>query len=491
MAYRLLVWFLRALLAVFFRQIEVVGLEHVPGSGPVIFVGNHPNSLLDPALIVTQQPRRVSFLAKSTLFESRLLRPLLLALGAVPIKRRKDHVDDGSGTIDNTESFGALFELLREGGACGIFPEGISHSGSELAPLRTGAARIALGAAQEQAADGAASSGGTPREAKGPVRIVPCGLNYFRRTRMRSRLLVQFGPPLEVTPRRLEEHARDERAAVRELTDDIDASLRALTLNAPDFETLRTLDTVRRLYTPPLQELTLAQQTELTRRFSNQYEQLLEKPEVQGLYQETARYLAELDALGLQDEQLSRPITAGGWVARLLGHYLLLFVLVPLAVPGLLIHAPALAAAILAGDVLTRRKTVAATTKMLVLGGLVPLAYALVIGGLALGVEPPWNLRLALVAAAVLPLSGWALIRVLERQAGLRRGLWAAFTLFVLRRKVARMRVQRADLARRIQEAVERYVDPSLRRIIPPPERVDEIPPEPPPGSARSPRDDP
>ena len=51
MAYRILAWFLRTVTRVFFRQVEVAGLEHVPKTGAVLFAGNHPNSLIDPILI--------------------------------------------------------------------------------------------------------------------------------------------------------------------------------------------------------------------------------------------------------------------------------------------------------------------------------------------------------------------------------------------------------------------------------------------------------
>jgi glycerol-3-phosphate O-acyltransferase/dihydroxyacetone phosphate acyltransferase len=188
-AYRILAWFLRTITRVFFRQIEVVGLEHVPVDGPVLFAGNHPNSLIDPILIITTCGRKVHFAAKDTLFKGRLMRALLSGLGAVPIKRRHDHdggdaPDPGSAPVDNDAAFTAMFGVLGDGGAIGIFPEGLSHDEAHLARLKTGAARLALGAAQR-----------THRE----ITIVPCGLTFIHPKRFRSRVLVQYGPPLAVT----------------------------------------------------------------------------------------------------------------------------------------------------------------------------------------------------------------------------------------------------------------------------------------------------
>ncbi|MBL8743466.1 MAG: 1-acyl-sn-glycerol-3-phosphate acyltransferase, partial [Myxococcales bacterium] len=127
MAYRILRWFLRLIARAFFRQIEVVGLDNIPvdphtnaPAGGVIFAGNHPNSLLDPVLIITTCGRRVSFAAKDTLFKSRLLKLVLDGLGAVPIARRDDH---GAGKpLDNDKAFEAMFEVLGRGEAIGIFP---------------------------------------------------------------------------------------------------------------------------------------------------------------------------------------------------------------------------------------------------------------------------------------------------------------------------------------------------------------------------------
>jgi glycerol-3-phosphate O-acyltransferase/dihydroxyacetone phosphate acyltransferase len=90
-AYRVLAWFLRLVTRVFFRQIEIAGLENVPTTGPVLFAGNHPNSLIDPILIITTCGRKVHFAAKDSLFKGRIMRALLKGLGAVPVARKDDH----------------------------------------------------------------------------------------------------------------------------------------------------------------------------------------------------------------------------------------------------------------------------------------------------------------------------------------------------------------------------------------------------------------
>jgi len=85
--YRILAWFVRVVTRAFFRQIEVVRLDHIPATGGVLFAGNHPNSLIDPIIIITSCGRKVHFAAKDVLFKGRLMRAVLRGLGAVPIQR--------------------------------------------------------------------------------------------------------------------------------------------------------------------------------------------------------------------------------------------------------------------------------------------------------------------------------------------------------------------------------------------------------------------
>src|SRR6185503_15315315 len=100
LAYRILQWLLRVATRVFYRRLEVVGLGNVPSEGqPILFCGNHPNSLIDPILITAHCGRIVHFAAKDTLFESPPLAFLLRRMGAVPVRRRMDHGE--AAALDN------------------------------------------------------------------------------------------------------------------------------------------------------------------------------------------------------------------------------------------------------------------------------------------------------------------------------------------------------------------------------------------------------
>ena len=60
--------------------------EGVPRAGPVLLVANHPNSLLDPMVVVAAARRRVRFLAKAPLFDDPKTRWLVQSAGAIPVR---------------------------------------------------------------------------------------------------------------------------------------------------------------------------------------------------------------------------------------------------------------------------------------------------------------------------------------------------------------------------------------------------------------------
>src|SRR6187200_3477263 len=88
----------RAITAVFYRVDEA---GSVPAAGALLILPNHPNALLDPAVIWATSGRDVRFLAKSVLFEGPL-RPLVAGSGAIPVYRR---IDEGADVSKNAETF--------------------------------------------------------------------------------------------------------------------------------------------------------------------------------------------------------------------------------------------------------------------------------------------------------------------------------------------------------------------------------------------------
>jgi glycerol-3-phosphate O-acyltransferase / dihydroxyacetone phosphate acyltransferase len=210
-----------ALIAHVFYRVDAVG--QVPAQGPVILLPNHPNALLDPALVMTTARRRIRFLAKSTLFQGPFAR-LLEAANTIPVYRKQD----GAEVSRNEETFAAVDAALARGDVVCIFPEGISHSSGKLEPLRTGAARMALSAVAR----------GTD------LQLVPVGINLERKTVFRSRATVAYGPAFRVSNTSHRESAQE----VTDLTSQIADRMRALLVEADPRSDAELVERIDRLY---------------------------------------------------------------------------------------------------------------------------------------------------------------------------------------------------------------------------------------------------
>ena len=391
-----------ATLRVFFRRIEVFGRERVPEHGPVIFVLNHPNALIDPLFLTCRAPRPVSFLAKEPLFRMRVIGRFVRAFESLPVYRRQDEHDPRR----NRETFERASELLLRDRALAIFPEGTSHSDPRLRPLKTGAARLALGAAEMLARSAAAREAPT-------LRIVPAGLTYPEKGTFRSEALLYFGDPIEVPAAGLGPDENPPRGAVRDLTGRIARALADVTLQAEQEEALALIARATRLFfaNGDAADRGLAAEFELRRRFLAAYRTLRERvPERLAAAQERLlRYEARLRRAGL-DGRLTPAVGARGWArlaARTLGRLLLLF---PAGAPGAILHYPAYR---VAGAVATRvaeSDDVLATVKVLSAMLFFPLSW--LVAAIAVGIA--WVPAAAAVTLVLLPFLGFAALLFVE-----------------------------------------------------------------------------
>lgn len=124
--------FFRILFATYFRW-RVFHPERVPREGAAILAANH-TSFLDPPLVGSGLPRRVTMLARQSLFRFPVFGSLLRAWHAVP-------VDPRGGSPAGLK---AIADSLQTGQAVLIFPEGTRSADGQIKPARSGLGLVVI-----------------------------------------------------------------------------------------------------------------------------------------------------------------------------------------------------------------------------------------------------------------------------------------------------------------------------------------------------------
>lgn len=173
-----------------FWRMRVYGAQNVPKNGPLIIACNHV-SYLDPPVLGTASPRRIAYMAKEELFRIPILGPAIAAVGAYPVDRK------GSATSAIKRSV----EVLRQGQAIGIFPEGTRNL-QGTAEVREGVALLAS-------------------LAKAPV--VPACIVGTANAKRLAQIRVFFGPPMSLPADR-----KASREDMANFTDEVMRAIRSL-----------------------------------------------------------------------------------------------------------------------------------------------------------------------------------------------------------------------------------------------------------------------
>lgn len=417
-----LIRYLARLTCRLFYRVDCAGSP--PGTGALLLLPNHPNALLDPAVIWATAGRDVRFLAKSGLFEGPL-KPLVAGSGAIPVYRR---IDEGADVSRNADTFSAVDRALAAGDAICLFPEGISHSTGRLEPLRTGAARMALTAAH-----------------KGfDVALVAVGLNFERKTTFRSRVTVVYGQPF---------HCGDlagsgaEPEAVRALTGRIAERMRRLLIEADARADAALIERVDRLYAAARGHGGDPQERVMRRRiiaagierlrssYPARYDELLLR---------FRRYDERLRRFGLRDRHLDWQISAADAVRFVVRETVFGLFLLPLAAAALVVFTVPYRLTGIAARWFTREPDVAATAKA-VSGFLIYVVWMAALAVLAWRIGGATIGLLTFTAMMAIAFGG---LFALERESAV---LDAGRAWFLLRRTREdtrqRLRRQRTELA--------------------------------------------
>ncbi len=144
-------------------RVRAIGVERVPLHGPLIIAANHI-SYLDPPALGIYLPRMLHYMAKRELFSVPILGAAIAAVGAYPVDRGGNPMSAIRRSV----------EVLREGKALAIFPEGTRNLTGE-APVQSGVSMLA-------------SLGRAP--------VVPACIVGTDRARSFARVTVVYGEPI-------------------------------------------------------------------------------------------------------------------------------------------------------------------------------------------------------------------------------------------------------------------------------------------------------
>lgn len=112
-------------------RLRCTGRENIPASGGCLILSNH-QSHLDPPLVGLVIPRRVNYVARSTLFKNRIFAAFIRSLDSIPIDR------EGLGLAGLKETM----RRLKRGEMVLLFPEGTRTSDGEVQSLKPGFSAI-------------------------------------------------------------------------------------------------------------------------------------------------------------------------------------------------------------------------------------------------------------------------------------------------------------------------------------------------------------
>jgi len=341
----------------FFRSVEIVGMENMPKHGPVILTGNHNNQFVDGLLLATNCDRQISFMIAQKSFDRPVVGFFAKVMHCLPVTRPQDIVYTGVGTVMDVKGgkitgkgtkftevqVGAILdvkgvgklkikevvsetELVLDGDAPAKMDIPASGATFKVTPKLDQTSmfdRVFQGLSKGKCLGIFPEGGSHDRTDLLPLKagvalialdayskhhmtvpIVPVGLNYFQGHRFGGRVVVEFGPPLVVPDEIYTQHETDKRGATDALLQLVTTAMRSVIVPTPDYHTLQQIYTVRRLYVPDGLKLSAEQTMDLNRRFAIGIQRMLDLRKASEAIESGK---ADKDTPGLEEAQKLKP----------------------------------------------------------------------------------------------------------------------------------------------------------------------------------------
>lgn len=175
--------FIKLCLKIFFRRIEVDGLEKIPKNAPILFTPNHQSAFMDAIVVACAVSQPVHSVTRALVFKKPAIAWILKKLNMMPIYRIRNGIQNLS---KNEATFDHCVDLLQHNQSVLIFPEGSQNVVKKVRPLSKGFSRIVFRAEESQ-------------DFNMNLQIIPVGINYSQTTQFRGDLYLRFGEPMTVT----------------------------------------------------------------------------------------------------------------------------------------------------------------------------------------------------------------------------------------------------------------------------------------------------
>lgn len=329
--------------------------------------------------------------------------------------------------------------MLRRGGSIALFPEGISHNSPKLLPIKTGAARIALGAAS-------INSETDPVD----VLIVPVGLYYTSKTKFRSEALLHFGETFEVPKVELDPDGQPPRDAVKALTERIESALHDVTLNAESDSELFTARIAEEIFSAAAETGSLRDELSFLKSYVSRVD-----PELSSADRELESKLLEFDKKlerrGIEPVHLSLAKFPRSFVIKeaILQSWLLI-ILAPFALIGAILHFPAYQLCRLFAYLFTHHGAddIVSTVKVLAAMVFMPLTW--IVTAIVMYFVFDW--RSAAVSIPVSIILGYIALYTLEEAAELRGWANAVWLYITRKEEFLKLFVERRQLQKELRD---------------------------------------
>ncbi len=310
-----------------YRRIDVHQQLGATASGPQLSVANHFGGFADALILMYALDRVPRFIARDVIWRYPVAKQVMQFVRAIPVHKPADSA--AKGAARNDQMFASTYHALGGEDLVVIFPEGITVDDPAIAPIKTGAARIALGAR----ANGVAG-----------IQIIPSGIHYEDKALLRSKVYVHVGDVIDLdrwvgeNTEAGEDQDSSNRDLVTRLTGVIESRLRRAAPNFEDWQEARTMGqgsavALRNVPAAP-PEVDYAAQSALAAELASRPDE--DKARITAAVD---LYNADLDAAGLTDEQMmTRHRSRRSFLWRVTWNALVGLLLLPFAVIGFVIN---------------------------------------------------------------------------------------------------------------------------------------------------------